>query len=585
MVPYDLEDIRSRAAALKLRLSELLRAREEALLNFNRRKRLGDIAAQEAKAREKQERDVDLHRIRTRLAVTQDQAGARHARYVPRIERAFSNACTKIREKLRHSVDKIADDERRTRDEALNVLHEKHNVLEKRLVGYQSEADDLLAEAAEVENFAARLASYAGGVPERAPAAPPKDLPAPEEVAPKVRENLRQLRKDLGIRWRDAKFRLVRFTPIPVVAILLLIGCAAAAFAISAKMHPPASTLIPATGGAWVVLVVLFILIRGGVKRSVRHELGSLGGGVDETIALVQAHKVSLRRAIDNQRERLVDEKIHVVAEIRDRFREQGEELNRWERKRLDELARRRTILLEGAMRTRERRTSEAAARASAEEMALQDRLRAELEKRQGDKGGQVEDIAGLERRELERLAGEWKGLLEEFHRTTGEARATALERHPSWDDRAWDQPKMPSAFPEAVYIGDARVETKALAGGAEGDELFTYPADGGVKLPLALSFPVRGSLLVTANPAGRARGLEALQSTILRILSSFPPSKAKFTIVDPVGLGQNFSALMHLADFDESLVGGRIWTETSHIERKLSELTEHVEKVIQKYL
>src|SRR6185503_8217027 len=65
----------------------------------------------------------------------------------------------------------------------------------------------------------------------------------------------------------------------------------------------------------------------------------------------------------------------------------------------------------------------------------------------------------------------------------------------------------------------------------------------------------------------------------------SFPPAKAKFTIVDPVGLGQNFSALMHLADFDESLVGGRIWTESTHIERKLSEMTEHVEKVIQKYL
>jgi hypothetical protein len=242
-------------------------------------------------------------------------------------------------------------------------------------------------------------------------------------------------------------------------------------------------------------------------------------------------------------------------------------------------------MLLEGAMRARERKSSEASARASAEEMALQERLRAELEKRVGTEGGEVEDIAGQERRELERLGAEWRGLLEEFHRTAGEARATALERHPSWDDRAWDQPKMPSAFPEAVYIGDARVETKALAGGAEGDELFKYPADGGVKLPLALSFPVRGSLLVTANPAGRARGLEALQSTILRILSSFPPSKAKFTIIDPVGLGQNFSALMHLADFDESLVGGRIWTETTHIERKLSEMTEHVEKVIQKYL
>ena len=585
MVPFDLEALRSRTAALKLRLSGLLRAREEALLNFNRRKRLGDIATQEAKAKEKQERDAELHRIRTRLAATQDLAGARHARYVPRIERAFSSACTRIREKLRLSVDKLADDERRTRDDALNKLHEKHGILEEKLAGHQADAEDLLAEAGEVKAAAARLFSYVGGAPDGDPPPPPADLPSPDEVAPRVRDSLRNLRKDLGARWRDAQFRLVRFTPIPIVAILLFVACAAAAVTISSKAHPPFPTLAAGAGAAWVALLVLFILARGGVKRSVRSQLASVAARIDETIALLQAHKASLKRAMATQRERLVDEKIHDVAEIRDRFRDQGEELNRWERKRLDELARRRTLLLESAHRSRERKTSEASARASTEEMTFQERLRADLERRQGDPGGQGEDIAGEERRELERLGAEWKELLEEFRRTSAEARATALERHPSWDDRSWEQPKMPSAFPEAVYIGDARVETKALAGGAEGDELFPVPADGGVKLPLALSFPVRGSLLVTASPAGRARGLEALQSTILRILGSFPPSKAKFTIIDPVGLGQNFSALMHLADFDESLVGGRIWTETTHIERKLSELTEHVEKVIQKYL
>ena len=305
----------------------------------------------------------------------------------------------------------------------------------------------------------------------------------------------------------------------------------------------------------------------------------------DGAIAFLQAHEASLKRSMAVHREQLVDEKIHVVAEIRDRFRDKAEELNRWERKRLDELGRRRTLLLENAIRSRERKTSAASARSSAEELAIQERQKGKSEKRQDQHSGQAEDIVGQERKELERLAGEWKRHLEEFSRLSAEARTSALERHPSWDDRSWDQPKLPTQFPEAVYLGDARVDLKALAGGAEGDELFAYPAESGVRLPLSLSFPVRGSLLVTANPAGRGRGLETLQSAILRILSSFPPAKAKFTIVDPVGLGQNFSALMHLADFDESLVGGRIWTETTHIERKLSELTEHVEKVIQKYL
>ena len=133
--------------------------------------------------------------------------------------------------------------------------------------------------------------------------------------------------------------------------------------------------------------------------------------------------------------------------------------------------------------------------------------------------------------------------------------------------------------------VDDQPVDAVAVCGQGRRGEQAVDAAGLEVAQPAVVCAQPGERLLVTAGAAGRARGLETLQAAILRVLSSFPPSKAKFTIIDPVGLGQNFSALMHLADFDESLVGGRIWTETSHIERKLSELTEHVEKVIQKYL
>ena len=54
---------------------------------------------------------------------------------------------------------------------------------------------------------------------------------------------------------------------------------------------------------------------------------------------------------------------------------------------------------------------------------------------------------------------------------------------------------------------------------------------------------------------------------------------------MDPIGLGQNFAGLMHLADYEESQINSRIWTQTSQIEERLAELTEHMEKVIQMYL
>jgi hypothetical protein len=71
----------------------------------------------------------------------------------------------------------------------------------------------------------------------------------------------------------------------------------------------------------------------------------------------------------------------------------------------------------------------------------------------------------------------------------------------------------------------------------------------------------------------------------MLRFLTTLPPGKVRFTIIDPVGLGQNFAAFMHLADYDEALVASRIWTEQAHIEQRLTDLTGHMENVIQKYL
>ena len=71
----------------------------------------------------------------------------------------------------------------------------------------------------------------------------------------------------------------------------------------------------------------------------------------------------------------------------------------------------------------------------------------------------------------------------------------------------------------------------------------------------------------------------------MLRMLTTIPPGKVRFTIIDPVGLGENFAGFMHLADYDDVLVTSRIWTEPAHIEQRLADLTEQMENIIQKYL
>ena len=104
-------------------------------------------------------------------------------------------------------------------------------------------------------------------------------------------------------------------------------------------------------------------------------------------------------------------------------------------------------------------------------------------------------------------------------------------------------------------------------------------------RLPVALTFPTHGSLLFESHESGTGAVVGTLNNLILRILATMPPGKAAFTIIDPVGLGQSFAGLMHLADYEEALINRRIWTQREQIEERLSELNEHIEKVIQMYL
>jgi hypothetical protein len=91
--------------------------------------------------------------------------------------------------------------------------------------------------------------------------------------------------------------------------------------------------------------------------------------------------------------------------------------------------------------------------------------------------------------------------------------------------------------------------------------------------------------LVVTAEGAGRRRAVDVLHLAMLRLLSAMPAGKLRFTIIDGAGLGENFAAFMHLADYDDQLVGGRIWTDVKQIDERLSLVSTHMEKVLQKYL
>ena len=71
----------------------------------------------------------------------------------------------------------------------------------------------------------------------------------------------------------------------------------------------------------------------------------------------------------------------------------------------------------------------------------------------------------------------------------------------------------------------------------------------------------------------------------MLRQLLSVAPGEVKFCVFDPVGLGQSAGELLDLAEYHADLIGGKVWSSSRDLEAQLTELSAHIELVIQKYL
>lgn len=151
----------------------------------------------------------------------------------------------------------------------------------------------------------------------------------------------------------------------------------------------------------------------------------------------------------------------------------------------------------------------------------------------------------------------------------------------PRWSQLKGENWKVPTSLPVCLPIGDLLA---TLPAPPQGDSQETA-ANLCLEMPGILNFPRDTSIVIEHDAAGREPALEFVRSILLRLLTSIMPGRVQFTLIDPVGLGQSFSALMHLADFDELLISNRIWTDALQIRDRLQKVTEHMEGVFQTYL
>jgi len=153
----------------------------------------------------------------------------------------------------------------------------------------------------------------------------------------------------------------------------------------------------------------------------------------------------------------------------------------------------------------------------------------------------------------------------------------------PEWSsDRiaAGDWPRLPNSL--AWHIGDIM----PLAPLQRDMQSLLLPEES-PQQPWAVYFDVvsHGALTLETHAECKDIGNLVVRNTLLRAVTSVPAGRLNITIIDPEGLGKEFSWLMSLADVDPAMVNHRVWTQPLHIAEQLINTARHVEDVIQQSL
>ena len=219
---------------------------------------------------------------------------------------------------------------------------------------------------------------------------------------------------------------------------------------------------------------------------------------------------------------------------------------------------------------TLQRLRAEAAARRQAILTASQERDRAMTDQYEAEFGA---------------IAQEWRAKIEPVYQAVTAINASAEALFPPWTAPGWKNWAPPQAFAAAARFGRVQVDVPKLCEGLPKEARLALPGPAEFPVALSLAFPDQGSVLLETGENGHDQAIGALNNIILRLLATAPPGRLNFSIIDPVGLGQNFAGVMHLADYEEQIINSRIWTQSGQIEQRLAALNEHMEKVIQMYL
>lgn len=368
------------------------------------------------------------------------------------------------------------------------------------------------------------------------------------------------------------------FSFLPLPAVLPVVAVAGVVLALVLRGNPHGMWI---AGGAVVVLLALVLVVHGiGLSQSkaaataLAVTLGKAVRAHDAAAAAATAHHASEHRRIKAEHDQLNEE----IQQQWDRADEIEREFSAVKRDKLRAQLPRSFVTNEGLLAPKLTQLGADRRAQLAEVTGTGEARKAQVS------AAHAAELAALTADETSRwstLVADWQREVLPLHHAVEEMNAALAGRFPEWNSAVVEGWVPPGEFPPAVKFGRLEFGSES----APKDPRLALPGGPRVTIPLALAFPAEGSLLLATSDSSESAVVGTLNNVILRLLATTAPGKLSFTILDPVGLGQNFSGLMHLGDYEESLINRRIWTQRDQIEERLEELNEHIEKVIQMYL
>jgi hypothetical protein len=529
--------------------------------------------------------------IDDKLAADETESAAYFAALVEQVQHSHDTRAKRIQRFMHAGTRDLAHMSQGARERYLGALQAKRMTLERerkrQLQAARIDAEERIAKLSAQQDPIASLEraakSYLGGyarflrllVEERGKASVPSK--EAEQAIASIAEHCSQVRTDL------AKFKSLTiprlFSLLPLLAIIIV--ATAIGTSIAFALASPQSFSMTAAVSIAVLLVLVYLL----------HFIGWHQG--KQLASVIAVHLAQARKLLQTSTEAAEAEREKSITAIAASFEGDASRMeSAWNKAdtvqekyelaikekiatRAPDLLEKNAMLLSSKFRyitlqsetQRDSHTTEADAKRGTH-IAARDKSTAELAAEEASRFAIIEARFKTET-------------------TTASTELRALIDSPATNFPAWTKALVTAWEPTKVFSSATRFGSIALdlTSAQAKDQRLALPCDPKLVAPVALGYPQAGSILIETNTASDLSASGTISNMMQRLLVTTPPGKVAFTIFDPVGLGQNFAGIMHLGDYEETLINRRIWTQRDQIEERLAELNDHIEKVIQMYL